>query len=200
MAAFFFSGSLSCVSCLISFFILNSLRLFDGRTRNLDCVRDAEILEFVARTSFNRFRNAGHDSSKHSRRFPGLLRWTKPTALDLDKSWSSTGMGLGDSKHRILQPPVHLSRFQAEFRRKVSNKGRPVQESARCLSGRRTSWVIYDYFTISDTDGAVLDIDNLLLAKLKNDNVRVKSVSSCKLLLTPCVRDTVRKTEHRTYS
>ena len=32
--------------------------------------------------------------------------------------------------------------------------------------------MIHGYFTISDTDGVVLDIDNLLVAKLKNVNVR----------------------------
>ena len=47
--------------------------------------------------------------------------------------------------------------LHGDFKKRVFIKAEAAQQRKRFLTGRRTAWMIYEYFKIGDTDEIILD-------------------------------------------
>ena len=59
-----------------------------------------------------------------------------------------------------------------DVRKRVLNEEERAHRQSMLLTRRQVAWMICEHVKISDTDGAVLDIADLLKIELKSDNVQ----------------------------
>ena len=58
------------------------------------------------------------------------------------------------------------------FDKSVHVKEAEYSKERRMVSGRQITWMIYQHFKVSETNGAMLDRDEFLSVELKGDNVQ----------------------------
>ena len=59
-----------------------------------------------------------------------------------------------------------------DFTRRVVIQEEAGHKEKRSLTGKQVTWMIYEYFKVSDTDESVLDLNAILKVELKDDNVQ----------------------------
>ena len=62
--------------------------------------------------------------------------------------------------------------LQDEFKKKVQVKETEYSKDGLLLTGRQITWVLYEYFKVSETDVALLDWDELPSIELEGDNLQ----------------------------
>ena len=58
------------------------------------------------------------------------------------------------------------------FKRRVFIQEKAAQKDKRFLTERHIAWMVHEYFKVSDRDACVLDLNENLNVKLKNDSVQ----------------------------
>ena len=61
--------------------------------------------------------------------------------------------------------------MQGNFKNRIQVKETEYSIKGEMLTGRQITWMLYDYFKISDTDGAMLEWDAILHVELEGDNL-----------------------------
>ena len=61
--------------------------------------------------------------------------------------------------------------MQGDFKKRIQVKETEYSKRGEMLTGRQITWLLYDYFKISDTDGAMLEWDAIMQVELKADNL-----------------------------
>ena len=59
-----------------------------------------------------------------------------------------------------------------DFRKRVVTEEESAQQNSRFMTWRPVAWMIYDHFKVSDTDGTVLDLPDLVKVEIGNDTLQ----------------------------
>ena len=143
----------------------------NGRKLGKDCDSKVDIKGWPSINALRTWRLAFKKAvASVSRRSKLAFKWI--TAVESAKSLEKLAY-IGDFEELDAKLSKALDDIiSGEFQKKVQVKETEYSKEGFMRTGRQITWMLYEYFKVSETDGAMLDWDELLSVELRGDNLQ----------------------------